>query len=191
MGGMFNASHLLQTNDSKEPEYIILDNLLLDCLMSWKELLGAQRNWTTTDKYLKKVDIPGGLSCIFCTNIHPMDAMGSERDPRWLWLKKNIVVVEVTTPLWEPLPLPLQLGLEAGRLAAVVPDRAPLEPVQPLAGPSRIRLDENTVYLEDLISRSQQNSPMRKQSRISFLFWSLISSNSNLRELTPNLNILT
>lgn len=87
---MFSLAPLLHPYD-----YVVLDDINLGTLHSYKGLLGGQADITLTDKYAKKATIGHGKPCIVLTN----DPIPWEKLDR-AWMEANCIVVELIDPLY-------------------------------------------------------------------------------------------
>lgn len=59
----------------------------------YKQWLGAQRQFTVTDKYKKKQQWNWGKPCIILSNHNPLF-----KD--YLWIKENCIICEIKSPLF-------------------------------------------------------------------------------------------
>jgi len=83
----------------KDADYIIIDDIKWEFIPQKKSLLGAQREFTLTDKYKKKRKIKWGKPCILLFNPEdsPMLSLhGNERE----WYVSNATMVTITTNLY-------------------------------------------------------------------------------------------
>lgn len=87
---------LFSVDPLKSPyDYLVLDDIDLRFLPSYKELLGGQRDITLTDKYRGKTRVPHGKPCIVLTNDPlPFDKLNRE------WIESNCIIVEIDTKLY-------------------------------------------------------------------------------------------
>lgn len=82
--------------NSPELEYVIFDDIEWDNVKSFKkQWFGCQREFEVTDKYMPKKTIKYGVPLIYlCNDCPPLDA----------WMLGNVVVVELTSPLFNLSP---------------------------------------------------------------------------------------
>lgn len=91
-GGMWNVREF-----DKDCEYAVFDDLhrgLLD--LDYKEWLGGQHQFSTTDKYHKKISVSWGRPCIYISNKDPYLTAPPSVDLDWL--RGNTICVEITAP---------------------------------------------------------------------------------------------
>jgi len=82
--GMFNSALL-----DDAAEYAIFDDFSdWNKFYMYKQWLGAQKQFTITDKYVKKLDFMWGKPCIILSNSCP-------DFPDLCWVSKNAITVEV------------------------------------------------------------------------------------------------
>lgn len=74
-------------------QYAIFDDISTDNFKQYKQWLGAQRQFTATDKYTRKRQLHWGRPCIFLTNTPP-----TFDDPAWI--RVNCVTVLLVGPLF-------------------------------------------------------------------------------------------
>ena len=81
-GGLFNLDQY-----DKTAEYAVFDDLHggMEFFHSYKQWLGGQKEFTSTDKYRKKQNIKFGKFSVYCSNTDPRDEKGADRD----WLEGN------------------------------------------------------------------------------------------------------
>jgi hypothetical protein len=95
LGGNWNA-----TNLDVNKTYVIVDDIPLDnpdMFRHYKQILGCQREFSVTDKYVKKLHIKNWAKpCIYIANQDPREYTGVDI----AWLDGNCVFVEVTKPLF-------------------------------------------------------------------------------------------
>lgn len=89
MKGLFDLSTL-----QDDYSYVVIDDLDLSRLSSYKEILGGQRDITLTDKYAKKIRIRHGKPAIVLTN----EELPSNLDSAWM--AANCIVVRIEDRLY-------------------------------------------------------------------------------------------
>lgn len=94
MCGMFNLEEY-----SEDVDYGILDDVSIDLFKyQYKQWMGCQKEFDTTDKYKRKVHIRFGKPIIFLCNNKEYDKMRSEWD--WDWIEGNAFIVKLTNKLY-------------------------------------------------------------------------------------------
>ena len=95
-GGLFNLDQY-----DKTAEYAVFDDLHggMEFFHSYKQWLGGQKEFTSTDKYRKKQNIKFGKFSVYCSNTDPRDEKGADRD----WLEGNCKFVYVDKPIFTRL----------------------------------------------------------------------------------------
>ena len=97
MGTMFNIDCLDEGSD-----YIVFDDCDPDHLHShYKCWIGAQDQFSATDKYRAKRLVKWGKPCIWLSNSDPRDSYQWDRD----WVDSNALVINLTHKLYEPVPV--------------------------------------------------------------------------------------
>lgn len=86
---------------STDAEYAIMDDLIgdFDNFKTYKAWLGAQEEFTVTDKYKKKRKFTWGKPTIYITNNDP-----SLFNIDHAWIQENCTIVETRTPIITILP---------------------------------------------------------------------------------------
>ena len=85
----------------EDADYVIFDDLNNpDSWYSYKQWMGGQRDFNTTDKYKKKRQVAGGWPCIVLMNDDPSQVKGWDQN----WIAGNCVSVYINRPLWEDIP---------------------------------------------------------------------------------------
>lgn len=80
-----------------DADYAVLDDINMEFFLSqYKGWLGAQEEFTMTDKYRHKAKLMWGRPCIWCSNEDPRSAKGVDRD----WLDANCIFVHVYDKLF-------------------------------------------------------------------------------------------
>lgn len=102
-GGLFSLDE-----DLDDVAYAVFDDIQggLKFFPSYKNWLGAQKQFYATDKYRGKKLIDWGRPSIFVSNNDPRYGEGADME----WLEGNCDIVEVTTSLL--MPVESSLGLE-------------------------------------------------------------------------------
>jgi hypothetical protein len=91
MQGMWNVESYCD-----DAEYGVLDDITWDSLkVSYKALLGWQRDITVTDKYRKKCNYTHGKGVIVLSNELPAFSL-----EEYEWLRKNVHFVQFTEKVW-------------------------------------------------------------------------------------------
>lgn len=84
---------------TEETQYAVFDDFGgLKYCPQYKFWLGAQKQFTVTDKYKGKKIIEWGRPSIWLSNDNPLDEYGL-RDTEVEWLKGNCVIIHLTTPI--------------------------------------------------------------------------------------------
>lgn len=76
-----------------DADYAIFDDISTDNFKQYKQWLGAQRQFTATDKYMRKRQLLWGKPCIFLANQIPDF---DDRD----WINANCSIVQLRNPLF-------------------------------------------------------------------------------------------
>lgn len=75
--------------------YLVLDDLDWDHVPCKKMLLGGQRNFNLSGKYMRPRRVKGGIPCIYLCNTQPnfgdIDA----------WIRANCTIIHLTQPLFQ------------------------------------------------------------------------------------------
>lgn len=98
MSGLFS----LDKWDS-EAQYLVLDDIDWEYLPYKKHLLGAQREFTATDRYKPKRTLLWGKPCIYCINRDQYLVMvhGTTKQPTIMdWLEDNCIFVHIENKLY-------------------------------------------------------------------------------------------
>lgn len=80
-----------------DASYIVMDDVNLDYLPSYKQWFGAQARITVTDKYKKKASLDNGKPLIWLSNDDPLAHPKIDIE----WLRANTIIVRIETPLWQ------------------------------------------------------------------------------------------
>ena len=97
MGTMYTIDCLDEGSD-----YIVFDDCDPDHLHShYKCWIGAQDQFSATDKYRAKRSVKWGKPCIWLSNSDPRDSHQWDRD----WVDSNALVINLTHKLYEPVPI--------------------------------------------------------------------------------------
>lgn len=80
----------------KTCDLVIMDDIPWNLVPAKKAFFGAQRTFTLTDRYTKKMTLTHGKPLIYLSNIYPWDTE-DERE----WFEANSVVVHLEHPLFE------------------------------------------------------------------------------------------
>lgn len=88
----FNGMYNLDSWDD-DADYAVFDDLQggFTFFHSYKQWLGGQREFTTTDKYRHKRTVTWGKPCIYISNDRPGAAGGVDI----AWLEGNCLIVEI------------------------------------------------------------------------------------------------
>lgn len=78
-------------------KYLVIDDIEWKWVPAKKALLGAQQQFTLTDKYRKKVTLSWGKPCIYLCN-RDMDVFNTCEE--WHWLKENCIYVRLDNKLY-------------------------------------------------------------------------------------------
>jgi len=124
-------------------------------------ITGGQREFTVTDKYMKKMTIENWCKpCIWLNNQNPLDLPNI---PYWQreYLLANCIFVNLEHRMYQPEPI-------IPSIFHPPPSSSPSQTESLMEGPSRIPLDKgkgreidtvvidsDTVYLEDLLAPGQ------------------------------------
>ena len=108
-------------------------------------LLGAQKEFSVTDKYTRKSTVTNwGKPCIWLNNQNPLEVPNLEGWKRE-YLLANCIFVNLEHRLYRPEEVVAPLFLPP------VDENEELEYIDPPVGGERVVIDENTVFLEDLM----------------------------------------
>ena len=94
---MNTAFNMDELKDLDTAEYIVFDDISPDSFPGYKGWIGAQEEFTVTDKYRPKKTIRFGKPCIWLANDDPATYKTWDQS----WLSYNSVIVNVTWKLYE------------------------------------------------------------------------------------------
>jgi hypothetical protein len=94
-GGMFMLD--LLDDLTGESRFAIFDDLAngFKNFPFYKQWMGGQKEFVTTDKYRSKKRISWGRPSIYICNTDPRE----DKDVDWDWMDKNVILQQITTPL--------------------------------------------------------------------------------------------
>jgi hypothetical protein len=94
-GGLFNLDEWEESGNTAR--YAVFDDMQggFSFFHSYKFWLGAQKDFTVTDKYKHKQKVKWGRPSIVCMNANPLMDSAVDQD----WLLGNCVIVEVNETL--------------------------------------------------------------------------------------------
>lgn len=107
---------------------------------------GAQKEFTVTDKYVKKVTLDNwGKPCIWLSNHNPLETPNM---PHWQkqYLEANCIFVNLEHRLYTPEPIIPEMFREPVQVVS----RENSQRDRGEGGSNLVTINENTVYLEDL-----------------------------------------
>lgn len=94
MGGLFNVDKI-----NEEADYGVIDDISPEFFKAqYKQFLGCQKEFETTDKYRRKCTVKFGKPVIFLCNPPELDNIRIHWD--FEWVKANCDIVEIENKLY-------------------------------------------------------------------------------------------